>query len=233
MSKEENIPRESQNVEGEGHKVENPQTTNNVPAAKASDHHSADQKEASSPQQSPPEPQTTNYQPQTAPMEVHHPHHITHKKKWTEYLLEFLMLFLAVFLGFVAENIREHNIEQHRAKDFAKSMVQDLQNDTAASVVQKRSAGIFIAITDSLLDISERRLEGRNAAEFSFYTRFMYWTVPLAWNRATFEQIKNSGSLRYFKNYQLLEKLMKYDGLINEIEGEFINHQTRGNMLLN
>ena len=166
-------------------------------------------------------------------MEVHHPHHITHKKKWTEYLLEFLMLFLAVFLGFVAENIREHNIEQHRAKDFAKSMVQDLQNDTAAIVVQKRSAGIFIAITDSLLDISKRRLEGRNAAEFSFYTRFMYWTVPLAWNRATFEQIKNSGSLRYFKNYQLLEKLMKYDGLVNEIEGEFRNHQTRGNMLLN
>ncbi len=97
MSKEENIPRESQNVEGEGHKVENPQTTNNVPAAQASDHHSADQKEASSPQQSLPEPQTTNYQPQTAPMEVHHPHHLTHKKKWTEYLLEFFMLFLQCF----------------------------------------------------------------------------------------------------------------------------------------
>jgi hypothetical protein len=26
---------------------------------------------------------------------------------------------------------------------------------------------------------------------------------------------------------------MKYDGLVNEIEGEFQNHQTRGNMLLN
>ena len=27
--------------------------------------------------------------------------------------------------------------------------------------------------------------------------------------------------------------MMKYDGLVNEIEGEFNNHQTRGNMLLN
>jgi hypothetical protein len=45
-------------------------------------------------------------------MEVHHPHHPTHKKKWTEYLLEFLMLFLAVFLGFIAENIREHSVEK-------------------------------------------------------------------------------------------------------------------------
>src|ERR1044071_6020954 len=53
-------------------------------------------------------------------MEVHkHPHHVTHKKKWGEYLLEFLMLFLAVFLGFVAENIREHNVEREREKELA------------------------------------------------------------------------------------------------------------------
>ena len=38
--------------------------------------------------------------PQNENMEVHkHPHHVTHKKKWGEYVLEFLMLFLAVFLA--------------------------------------------------------------------------------------------------------------------------------------
>jgi hypothetical protein len=164
-------------------------------------------------------------------MEVH-AHSHTARKKWTHYLWEFLMLFLAVFCGFLAENLREHNAEHLRAKEFAKSLVQDLQNDTTAINIQKKSSGIFIAITDSLLECGKKSLEGRNAAEFSFYTRFMYWTVPLSWNRATFEQIKNSGSLRYFKNYQLLEKLMKYEGLVNEIEGEYNNHQTRGNMLL-
>ncbi|MDQ3142706.1 MAG: hypothetical protein M3Q56_10725 [Bacteroidota bacterium] len=167
-------------------------------------------------------------------MEVHtHPHHVTHKKKWFEYLLEFLMLFLAVFLGFVAENIREHGVEHNRSKEYAISLVQDLQNDKASIDVQKKSAKIFVTISDSLLNLSKRQLEGRNASEFSYYARFMYWTVPLKWNRATFEQIKNSGSLRYYKNYKLLEKLMKYDGLVNEIEGEFKNHQTRGNLLIN
>jgi len=39
-------------------------------------------------------------------MEVHHPHHPTHKKKWSEYIIEFLMLFAAVTLGFFAENVR-------------------------------------------------------------------------------------------------------------------------------
>jgi len=33
-------------------------------------------------------------------MEVHkHSHHVTHKKKWTEYLLEFFMLFVYWFFG--------------------------------------------------------------------------------------------------------------------------------------
>ena len=164
-------------------------------------------------------------------MEVHaHTH--TARKKWTHYLWEFLMLFLAVFCGFLAEYQLEHKIEKDRAKEFATSLVQDLINDTTAINVQKRSGEVFISIVDSLFHLSKERLIGRYAVEFSFYTRFMYWTVPLAWNRATFEQIKNSGSLRYFKNYKLLEKLMKYNALVNEIEGEYNNHQTRGNMLL-
>src|SRR5215203_7381386 len=63
-------------------------------------------------------------------MEVHkHPHHVTHKKKWGEYLLEFLMLFLAVFLGFVAENIREHQVEHAREKIYMRSMIADLTSD--------------------------------------------------------------------------------------------------------
>jgi len=167
-------------------------------------------------------------------MEVHkHPHHVTHKKKWGEYFLEFLMLFLAVFLGFVAENIREHKVENDRAKEYALSLVQDLQNDTTAINVQVKSGNIYIAITDSLLNLSNSRLEGRNAAKFSFYTRFMYWTAPLYWNRVTFEQLKSSGSLRYFKNYQLLQKLTKYNEMVNEIDGEFGAIGVRGNMLLN
>ncbi len=33
-------------------------------------------------------------------MEVHHSKHLTHKKKWSEYLLEFLMLFPGSFPWF-------------------------------------------------------------------------------------------------------------------------------------
>jgi hypothetical protein len=165
-------------------------------------------------------------------MEVH-AHSHTARKKWTHYFWEFLMLFLAITLGFLVENQREHYIENLRAKEYSKSLVQDLQNDTTAILTHKKSAGIYVVIADSLLNLSKTRLDGRVASQFSFYTRFMYWTAPITWNRATFEQIKNSGSLRYFKNYRVLEKMMKYDALINDIESEAYNRQVRGNLLLN
>ena len=71
-------------------------------------------------------------QQQTENMEVHkHPHHVMHKKKWLEYLLEFFMLFLAVFLGFIAENIRESSVERRQEMEYIHSMINDLKTDTS------------------------------------------------------------------------------------------------------
>ncbi len=63
-------------------------------------------------------------------MEVHHPHHPTHKKKWSEYLLEFFMLFFAVTLGFFAENVREHQVVVERKNQNLEAMAQDLRRDS-------------------------------------------------------------------------------------------------------
>jgi hypothetical protein len=62
-------------------------------------------------------------------MEVHrHPH--LEKKKITHYLWEFLMLFLAVFCGFLAENQREHLVENRREKQYIFSMMADLKSES-------------------------------------------------------------------------------------------------------
>src|SRR5689334_12532902 len=84
-----------------------------------------------------PQSQTTNHILRQAQddnkqtMEVHkHPHHVTHKKKFGEYLLEFFMLFLAVFLGFIAENVRENIVEKERTERYMHAMVENLKYDT-------------------------------------------------------------------------------------------------------
>src|SRR5438477_4840010 len=91
-------------------------------------------------------------------MEIHkHPHHVTHKKKWGEYLLEFLMLFLAVFLGFLAENLRERIVVHTIEKEYIHSLVEDLKSDTLQSdeiliLLNSRRAGVdsvIIALSSS------------------------------------------------------------------------------------
>ena len=104
-----------------------------------------------------PEPRPSNFEPQTTNMEVHkHPHHVTHQKKWPEYLLEFLMLFLAVFLGFIAENIRETSVERHREKEYMRLMVDDLKKDTANINTMVTGNRILIMGLDTLLDLLSR-----------------------------------------------------------------------------
>ena len=62
-------------------------------------------------------------------MEVHHPHHPAHKKKWSEYIIEFIMLFTAVTLGFFAENIRESIAENHKKKELLIAVAEDFNKD--------------------------------------------------------------------------------------------------------
>src|SRR6478672_488818 len=62
-------------------------------------------------------------------MEVHSHTH-TERKKFTHYLWEFLMLFLAVFCGFLAENIREHQVDKKKGKQYIASFSADLKKDT-------------------------------------------------------------------------------------------------------
>ena len=140
-------------------------------------------------------------------MEVQkHPHHVTHKKKWGEYLLEFFMLFLAVFLGFVAENIREHNVEKERSEQLAISFYDELKGDSATfhTVLKNRIR------KDIALDYLKKYFRDSSLTHCSkmfavnfFYGFSTYSPSVFEPRDAILEQLKNSGSLRYFKSVQL------------------------------
>ena len=132
-------------------------------------------------------------------MEVHH-HPNVEKKKFKEYFLEFLMIFLAVTLGFIAENIRETSTEHKRAKEFAASMYKDLGEDTA----QLRSYRDYFGYSANNVDTLMQLLSGSEPKDIPAGKLYWYglWGgahkifVP---NDATFQQMKSSGTLRYFE----------------------------------
>jgi hypothetical protein len=159
----------------------------------------------------PNELQTENSQLQTEPMEVHHHPQLEHKPKpWKEYVLEGLMIFLAVTMGFFAENLRERMSDSNRETEFANTLYTELRADSivAATKLKMRMAKnkdldyLYAYFKDSSLTVLPRR----------FYPAYTYGLYLI--NRYAFEpkdgilsQLRNSGSLRYFKSVPL-QKLL-------------------------
>ena len=145
-------------------------------------------------------------------MEVHkHPHHVTHKKKWGEYLLEFSMLFLAVFLGFLAENLREHQVEKEREKQYIESLIADLKSDQEALSRHISQVNNGLSMMDSMINIlnAPAQIAG-NSGHLYFLARLAPRLNPLSTNNRTFEQLKNSGNFRLIRDINISNKIMSY-----------------------
>ncbi len=149
---------------------------------------------------------------QPARMEVQkHPHHVMHKKKWNEYLLEFFMLFLAVFLGFIAENIREKNVEHHREKEYMQSLVKDIQRDTAMLALTLTKVEKNLSYSDSLLHIIYNELYDPVSINkmYSLYSKV--FRIPyLQYVDRTSSQLRNAGGMRLIRNQQVVDSITYY-----------------------
>src|SRR4029079_16725623 len=138
-------------------------------------------------------------------MEVHHHTHTERPpagragKKFTHYLWEFLMLFLAVFAGFLAENLREHIVEHRRAEQFARSLLGDLKADTAALKTAIDYGDKKIKAIDSFLLQARLSPDKWNGTLVYRYAGIAGRVRPFEHNSGTYEQMKTSGSLRYFR----------------------------------
>ena len=177
--------------------------------------------------------QTINPNLQTENMEIHkHPHHVTHKKKWGEYLLEFFMLFLAVFLGFLAENWREESVEHKREKQYMQSFIYDLQNDTAnlnygfPLKVQRINAidSVFLFFEENPDVI---KIPGKVYRQM----QRTLWDRHYRRNSTTIDQLKNAGGMRLIQKKNIADSIAVYD--LQWIRAEFwreayITNQEKG-----
>lgn len=147
---------------------------------------------------------------ETENMEVHHHAHDPaaphHKKNWKSYFWEFLMLFLAVFCGFLAEYQLEHKIERDRAEELAKSFYEELKNDSANAAVKFESRNkqekAVLYLVNYFKDSSLASFSKEFVINFHYGVMFRspYLFEP---RTVVLEQLKNSGSLRYFKSNEL------------------------------
>jgi len=143
-------------------------------------------------------------------MEVHaHTH--TARKKWTHYFWEFIMLFLAVFCGFLAENQREHIVEHKRANEYAKSLLNDLREDTSELRRGIHQTKFIMSSIDSLVSIaSSMKINETVPGIFYYYSKFTFNGFRIDWSKSTIDQLIQSGNLRYFRNKDLVGAINVY-----------------------
>lgn len=150
-------------------------------------------------------------------MEVHHPHHPTHKKNWSEYLLEFFMLFFAVTLGFFAENQREHFVERHREKQYMESMMTDLEKDKIELQNVRKYTTTQIANIDTAIGLLTKGNWNKENIKTMYRVSLKTGgNRPISFAESTSTQLK-TGGMRLIEDKKITNLITDYWQLIAQM----------------
>jgi hypothetical protein len=147
-------------------------------------------------------------------MEVHH--HSHHPKKWKEYITEFIMLFLAVSLGFMAENIREHQIEKQREIAYLKNVHEDLKLDLININNVFNSNTIRLQAMDTLFNIINNNTITNE--DVYYYIRNLALRATFESSHVGLDQIKSAGGLRMVKNSEITSGIQEYERALDALD---------------
>ena len=121
------------------------------------------------------------------------------------------MLFLAVFCGFMAENLREHIIENTKEKEFVKSLAEYLKKDTIRLNYSIGRLKYASRNSDSLVVVyikgKKSGMYEKDIARFGLRAGF---SVDVVFNDRTSSQLKGTGSIRLIRNKEVVDSMMQY-----------------------
>lgn len=150
-------------------------------------------------------------------MEVHHHPHVG-KKNFKEYLLEGFMIFIAVFMGFVAENIREHFAERKISRQYLESFELELHTNEKLFSNFREILSSRMPALDSLVDNFIQKKENTDLANTVRLTSFVRKVFIATVDKSAYEQLVNSGGLKYIDNGILKDSLSIYQSLVDNFE---------------
>jgi hypothetical protein len=150
-------------------------------------------------------------------MEVHH-HPQVEKKNFREYILEFMMIFLAVTMGFFAENIREHFAEEKIAKEYLETFQQELNHNKKIFHDYDSLYAYIMPLQDSAVNLFFRKKENERLQETGSLVSGVNIIISPSIDVSAYQQLVNSGGLRYIHNVALKDSMAKYAGQIQSFE---------------
>jgi hypothetical protein len=136
-----------------------------------------------------------------------------------DYIFNFLMIFLAVFMGFLAENYRENLADKGKEKEYIKSLILNLQDDSLRlskliPLLVYKHKGL-----DSVVTLSKANLEIAVNRRALILNLFKYFKIDWEFrtNDATISQLKSSGDLRLLQKNHVADSIAKFDVTFEEL----------------
>ena len=153
-------------------------------------------------------------------METHaqHLHNVPGKKLW-HYFYEFLMLFLAIFCGFLAENFREHKVDEEKGHQYVYSFREDLIKDTVECTASIQELTETTAALDNLVPCFNEVDKDRSATNCLKNIITHSWGFKdFIYTDRTIQQLKNAGGLRLIDDKEIADSIIDYDATIRGMQ---------------
>jgi hypothetical protein len=126
------------------------------------------------------------------------------------------MLFLAVSLGFMAENIREHQIEKQREIAYLKNVHEDLKLDLINIDNVFNSNTIRLQAMDTLFKIINNNTITNE--DVYYYIRNLALRATFESSHVGLDQIKSAGGLRMVKNPEIISGIQEYERALDALD---------------
>ena len=151
--------------------------------------------------------------------------------KIRKYLLyavgEIILVVIGILIALQINNWNTQNSQQAEIKEIAHSLVNDLEEDITMFNARRDQMLQIISRIDSLSNyVAERDIENISNIDFICLTWNLLY-MPFNWNRATIDQMKNSGSLHFIKNEELIKKISSYDALTRHLDEDYLNDKAK------
>lgn len=138
---------------------------------------------------------------------------------------EIALVVLGILIALQINNWNEERVEQNQIREYALSLVDDLQRDL-------KMLGPVNGQIQNVIDRSHALagyMQGKTVDAISNIDLFIYTRSPsyrpFEWNRAALEQLKSSGALRQIKDQVLVRKISEYDALTRHLDQDYTNDE--------
>ncbi len=145
---------------------------------------------------------------------------------------EIALVVIGILIALQINNWDLKKQQQDNIKENAKLLIQDLEEDILEVELNIATITEISTKIDSLaISVHNRKIEDISNIDFLCLTWMLLYR-PYIWNRTTFNQLENSGSLQYIEDVSLTKTISNYYAFTHHMDGDYLNDKSKSEYAL-